>query len=141
MTEATRKLAAARRDVWALVAEPYHLPDWWPAYTGVRPDRRGLAEGARWQVVRTRTPGFLSRPGGQALIEIRRVAEGSALTWHDVGQGIEAGILLETAGQGETRARAYVDGPAWRILVAGARGYPREALARLHDLCQTAASL
>ena len=50
LIEATGELLSDRRDVWALVAEPYHLPDWWPAYTGVKPDRRGLAEGARWEV-------------------------------------------------------------------------------------------
>ena len=33
--------------------EPYnHLPDWWPAYVGVRPDRLGLAVDARWTVRR-----------------------------------------------------------------------------------------
>ena len=50
--EAQTELIATRRDVWALLAEPQHLADWWPAYATIRPDRRGLAEGARWQVVR-----------------------------------------------------------------------------------------
>ena len=57
MIEATRELLAPQRDVWALLAEPYHLPDWWPAYTGVQPDRRGLATGARWQVDARARPG------------------------------------------------------------------------------------
>jgi uncharacterized protein YndB with AHSA1/START domain len=35
MIEASRVLLAPRVDVWALLAEPYHLPDWWPSYTGV----------------------------------------------------------------------------------------------------------
>ena len=38
-------------------------------------------------------------------------------------------------------AAAFVDGPYWRLLAEGARGLPRLAVARLHDLCQTAASL
>ena len=133
-------LVASREDVWALVAEPYHLPDWWPAYTGVEPDRRGLAEGARWTVLRSRTPGFLRKPRGKGLIVIQRVSPGEELAWLDLSQNIEAGLRLEDEGRG-TRATAFVDGPLWRLLAEGARGLPRLAVARLYDLCQTATSL
>jgi hypothetical protein len=139
--EAERLLLAPRRDVWALISQPYHLPDWWPAYTGVRPDRRGLAPEARWHVTRSRAPGLVRRPGGEGLIVIKTVAEGLELAWHDVAQGLDAGIELANAGEGRTRARAHVDGAWWRLLVEGARSVPEHALARLHDLCQTAASL
>jgi uncharacterized protein YndB with AHSA1/START domain len=137
---ASRVLVASRGDVWALVAEPYHLPDWWPAYTGVEPDRRGLAEGARWTVLRSRTPGFLRKPRGKGLIVIQRVSPGEELAWLDLSQNVEAGIRLEDEGRG-TRATAFVDGPLWRLLAEGARGLPRLAVARLYDLCQTATSL
>jgi uncharacterized protein YndB with AHSA1/START domain len=137
---ASRVLVASREDVWALVAEPYHLPDWWPAYTGVEPDRRGLAEGARWTVVRSRTPGFLRKPRGKGLIVIQRVSPGEELAWLDLSQDVEAGLRLEDEGRG-TRATAFVDGPLWRLLAEGARGLPRLAVARLYDLCQTATSL
>jgi uncharacterized protein YndB with AHSA1/START domain len=133
-------LVASRDDVWALVAEPYHLPDWWPAYTGVEPDRRGLAEGARWTVLRSRTPGFLRKPRGKGLIVIQRVSPGEELAWLDLSQNVEAGLRLEDEGRG-TRATAFVDGPLWRLLAEGARGLPRLAVARLYDLCQTATSL
>ena len=138
--EASRVLLAPREDVWALVAEPYHLPDWWPSYTGVQPDRRGLAEGARWTVTRSRTPGFFRRPRGQGLIVLRRVLMGTELAWYDVAQDVEAGVRLDDEGR-NTIATAFVDGPYWRLLSEGARGLPRLAIARLHDLCQTAASL
>jgi uncharacterized protein YndB with AHSA1/START domain len=137
---ASRVLVASREDVWALVAEPYHLPDWWPAYTGVEPDRRGLAEGARWTVLRSRTPGFLRKPRGKGLIVIQRVSPGEELAWLDLSQNVEAGLRLEDEGRG-TRATAFVDGPLWRLLAEGARGLPRVAVARLYDLCQTATSL
>jgi uncharacterized protein YndB with AHSA1/START domain len=137
---ASRVLVASREDVWALVAEPYHLPDWWPAYTGVEPDRRGLAEGARWTVLRSRTPGFLRKPRGKGLIVIQRVSPGEELAWLDVSQNVEAGLRLEDEGRG-TRATVFVDGPFWRLLAEGARGLPRLAVARLYDLCQTATSL
>jgi uncharacterized protein YndB with AHSA1/START domain len=137
---ASRVLLASREDVWAIVAEPYHLPDWWPGYTGVEPDRRGLAEGARWTVLRSRTPGFLRKPRGKGLIVIQRVSPGEELTWLDLSQNVVAGLRLEDEGRG-TRATAFVDGPFWRLLAEGARGLPRLAVARLYDLCQTATSL
>jgi hypothetical protein len=139
--EATREILAPKQDVWALVAEPYHLPDWWPAYTGVRPDRRGLAMNARWTVTRSAAPGLLRRPRGEATIVIVLVDPGLELRWRDVEQDLEAGIRLANSGPGRTRATAYVDGAWWRIAVEGARSHPRQGLARLHALCQTAASL
>ena len=123
------------------MAEPYHLPDWWPAYTGVKPDRRGLAEGARWQVIRNTAPGLLRRPEGEGLIVITRVLEGWELRWRDPKQNIEAGVVLDNAGTGRTRATTFVSGPWLRLVSEGARGLPERALTRLHDLCQTAASL
>jgi hypothetical protein len=141
MIKATGELLSERGAAWALVAEPYHLPDWWPGYTGVRPDRRGLAEGARWNVVRSRTPGFLRRPEGEGLILITRVVEGYELRWHDTNQGLDAGVELDNAGTGRTRATVFVSGSWWRLNAEGGRGLPKLALARLQALCQTAASL
>lgn len=141
LIEATDVLRSDRRDVWALVAEPYHLPDWWPAYTGVKPDRRGLAENARWQVIRNTVPGFLRRPHGEGVIVITRVLEGWELRWLDVKTGIEAGVRLDNAGTGHTRATTLVSAPWFRLVAENARGLPERALTRLRDLCQTAASL
>jgi hypothetical protein len=141
LVEATGELESERRDVWALVAEPFHLPDWWPGYTGVKPDRRGLAENARWEVVRGKAPGFLRRPEGQGVIVLTRVVEGYELGWHDVRQGLDAGVKLDNAGTGRTRATTFVSGPWLRLVAEGARGLPDRALTRLRDLCQTAASL
>jgi hypothetical protein len=139
--EAAGELLSPRSDVWALVAEPYHLPDWWPAYDGVQPDRRGLSEGARWRVRRSRSPGFIRRPHGEGLIVIKRVVEGFELRWHDVQQAFDAGIALDNAGSDRTRAVITVDGAWWRLLTEGVRGLPPRALARLQALCQTAAGL
>ena len=138
--EASRVLRSPRADVWALVGEPYHLPDWWPSYTGVEPDRRGLAEGARWTVLRGRAPGFLRKPGGRGLILLERVQPATELAWLDVAQGIEAGVRLDDEGR-DTRATAFVSGPFWRIYAEGARRLPSLAVARLYDLCQTAQEL
>ena len=121
MIEATGILQSERPDVWALIAEPYHLPDWWPAYTGVEPDRRGLAENARWQVIRSVSPGFLRKPEGEGVIVITKVVAGWELRWHDVKQDIEAGVLLDNAGTGRTRATTFVSGPWLRLRTEGAR--------------------
>ncbi len=126
VVRAAGELLAPRPDVWALVSEPYHLPDWWPGYTGVEPDRRGLAEGARWTVMRGRTPGLLRRPGGQGLIVLRRVDPTLELRWLDVAQRLEAGDRAC-----ERRSRAYARrGLGRRCLVAcQRRGCPPAAAA------------
>ncbi|HXV33073.1 MAG TPA: hypothetical protein VD769_03600 [Gaiellaceae bacterium] len=141
LVEATGELASERREVWALVSEPYHLPDWWPAYTGVEPDRRGLAENARWKVIRSTSPGLLRRPEGEGVIVITKVLEGWELRWHDVRQDLEAGVRLDNAGTGRTRATTFVSGSWLRLTTEGARRLPERALTRLRDLCQTAAEL
>jgi hypothetical protein len=140
VVEASRVVRAPRADVWALVAEPFLLPDWWPSYTGVEPDRRGLAQGARWTVLRSRRPGLLRKPGGKGLILLERVAVATELSWLDLAQSIHAGVRLDDEGR-DTRATAFVNGPFWRLYAEGARGLPRLAVSRLYDLCQTAAGL
>ena len=139
--EAQAELIATRGDVWELLAEPRHLADWWPDYSTIQPDRRGLAEGARWQVVRGSTPGLLRRPGGEGMLVITKVEPELRLAWHDLQQDFEAEIRLEPAPEGHTRATLVVEASTWRILAEGLRSTPRHALARLHALCQTAASL
>jgi uncharacterized protein YndB with AHSA1/START domain len=139
--EAQTELIATRNDVWALLAEPRHLADWWPDYSTIRPDRRGLAEGARWEVVRGSTPGLLRRPRSEGMVVITKAEPERTLAWRDLQQGFEAEIRLEPAPEGHTRATLVVEAPAWRIVAEGLRLTPRQALARLHALCQTAASL
>ena len=139
--EAQTELIATRHDVWELLAEPRHLADWWPDYSTIRPDRRGLAEGARWEVVRGSTPGLLRRPRSEGMVVITKVEPELRLGWRDLEQCFVAEILLEPAPEGHTRATLVVEAPAWRIVAEGLRLTPQQALARLHALCQTAASL
>ena len=139
--EAETDLIASRPDAWSLLSEPHHLSDWWPGYTSVRPDRRGVAEGARWQVVRGGEIGLLKRPGGDGLIVITAVEPDRRLAWQDMQQQFTAELVLESAPDGNTRATLTIEAPAWRAVAEGLRPLPRKALARLHALCQTAASL
>jgi len=137
--KAATELLAPPGDVWALLAEPRHLSDWWPGYRAIRPDRRGLEVGARWEVVRSQE-GLLRRPGEEGLVAITAVEQNRRLAWQDVQQRFTATIDLEGDG-GQTRARVTVEAPWWRMLVEGLRLAPKEALSRLHALCQTAAGL
>jgi uncharacterized protein YndB with AHSA1/START domain len=135
-----RELLASPEDVWSLLAEPRHLSDWWPGYQTVRPDRRGLASGARWQVSRSRDAGFLRRPGGAGMIVIDAVEPRHLLGWQDIEQGFAARLTIARAN-GHTSAELAIEAPAWRIVAEGLRSAPRSALARLHALCQTAATI
>jgi uncharacterized protein YndB with AHSA1/START domain len=137
--KAATELLAPPGDVWALLAEPRHLSDWWPGYRAIRPDRRGLEVGARWKVVRSQA-GLLRRPGEEGLVAITAVEQNRRLAWQDVQQRFIATVDLE-GDDGQTRARVIVEAPWWRLLVEGLRLAPQEALSRLHALCQTAAGL
>jgi len=142
VVRATRELLAPRADVWAFVAEPYHLSDWWPGISGVEPDRRGLAPGARWKLITTPQSGSplsaFFRPavaGGTLLVIAVRAPEHVHLQL--VNDRIDAVLTLEEAAADRTRATLDVEGAWLRVN----RSLPRKALARLHALVQTAASL
>jgi uncharacterized protein YndB with AHSA1/START domain len=137
---AERQLVASMEDVWALLAEPYHLPDWWPGYTAVRPDRRGLAEGARWTVVRSDDPGLLRKPRSEAPIVIGAIRRGRGFSWRDLEQDFTAEVRLDPDGN-YTRAEIVLEAAWWRTRLEGLRDLPRRAASRLHELCQTAARL
>jgi uncharacterized protein YndB with AHSA1/START domain len=139
---ATRELLAPPADVWRFVAEPLHLADWWPGVHAVRPDRRGLAPGARWQLdVGTQTGGlvsaFLRRPEAAGTIVVLEVRERELLRLLFVDDRIEAELLLEPGARRHTLATLAIDGPWLRV----SRSLPRTALSRLHALCQTAEEL
>ncbi|HEV2591788.1 MAG TPA: SRPBCC family protein, partial [Gaiellaceae bacterium] len=79
---ATEVVPAPRADVWAVLAEPLHLPDWWPGLLAVEPDRRGFAPGARWAAtVSRRNPFFGARRVETALL-LRDVELYERWTWH-----------------------------------------------------------
>ena len=138
--EATRDLDAPRADVWAFITEPHHLADWWPEITAVRPDRRGLAAGARWEVVGPNTPTLFRKAYAQSLLVVREVEQFRRACWYLTAERLTCDIELQAIDEEHTRVRLTVDGP-WRPEAFGRpRALPRNALARLHALCQTAAT-
>lgn len=136
--EAERELLAARADVWAFVAEPRHVADWWPGISAVEPDRRGLAPGARWRVRGSARPGLLRRARAPGLLLVQRVDEPRLMAWHLTAERLDVELRLEPTARDRTLATLVVSGP-WLLGVRGS--LPRTALSRLHALCQTAAQL
>lgn len=135
---ASRELLASRNDVWAFIAEPRHFADWWPGVAAVQPDRRGLAEGARWQIITADRPTLLRRATSSGMLLVRAVRAPELFGWTMTGDHIDAELRLEASTNERTQAVLEIDAP-WVFGVS--RALPRRALTRLHALCQTAAEL
>jgi uncharacterized protein YndB with AHSA1/START domain len=132
---ADRTLLAPVEDVWAFIAEPYHLADWWPGIAGVQPDRRGFAPGARWRVQGPDRPSLLKRPDAAGTLLVLDIVPGRRFEFQLTGQRLLASLELEDAAERHTRAILTIDAP-W---LAVRRSFPRHALGRLYDLVQTGA--
>ena len=135
---ASRELLAPRADVWSFIAVPQHFSDWWPGVAAVRPDRRGLAEGARWEVHTSNQPTLLRRATSSGMLLVTAVHPLELFAWTLTGDHIDAELRLQAATPDRTTAALTVEAP-W--LYGFSRSLPRRALSRLHALCQTAAEL
>ena len=134
--EAARRLLAPREDVWAFLAEPRHLADWWPGIAAVEPDRRGLAAGARWQIRGTNRPSFFRSPNPSGMLLVLAAARPERIAFHLTGERIDAELELQASASDRTIAILTVNGP-W--LIGLGRSFPHRALNRLYGLVQTAA--
>ncbi len=135
---ASRELLASREDVWTFIAEPHHFADWWPGVAGVRPDRRGVAEGARWEVQTADRPTLFRRATSSGMLLVRRVCAPELFAWTLTGDHIDGELRLEERDPERTLALLVLEAP-W--LYGFSRTLPRRALTRLYALCQTAAEL
>jgi uncharacterized protein YndB with AHSA1/START domain len=135
---AERELLAPREDVWQFLAEPHHLSDWWPGVGGVTPDRRGLAPGARWQLHGTARPTLFRKPEMTGTLLVLEVEPFERIVCHFSGERLDVELRLTARGEDRTLVWLAIRGP-W--LVGLRRSLPRNALVRLHALCQTAAEL
>jgi uncharacterized protein YndB with AHSA1/START domain len=135
---AARELLAPRADVWAFLSEPYNLPDWWPGISGLQPDRRGFAPGARWQIVGENRPSLFRRPNMSGLLLVLAVEQYERFAFQLTGERLDVELRLSEPEPNRTLARLTVSGP---MLVGLRRSLPEKALGRLHALVQTAADL
>ena len=131
---ADRVLLAPLGDVWAFLAEPYNLADWFPGVSGVEPDRRGLAPGARWKVIGPNEPSYFRRPQATGTLLIVDVVPRERIAFELTGDRISAELTLRALEPDRTEASLVVDGP-W--LIGLRRSFPRRALERLHALLRT----
>jgi len=131
---ADRILLAPIDDVWTFLAEPYNLADWWPGVSGVEPDRRGLAPGARWKVLGSNQPGYFRKPLADGALLVLDVQPLRRLVFQLTGDRLEAELTLQAVDENRTKISLVVDGP-W--LIGLRRAFPRQALARLHALLRT----
>ena len=130
MSEASLELLAPRADVWEFLAEPYHLPDWWPGITGVEPDHRGFAPGARWKAHATKRNVFAGRRSVETLVLVREIDLYERWTWHLLEPATDVEVRLRSVGENRTL-----------VTVRASRGDAALAVRRLYDLVQTAAEL
>jgi uncharacterized protein YndB with AHSA1/START domain len=135
---ATQDLLASRKEVWGFIAEPYHLADWWPGISGVQPDRRGLAPGARWQIRGLGRPTYVvgRRPDVSGTLVFLDVRPPELVAWQFVNTRVDVELRLTETGPDRTRAQLTVDAP---FLSGVRRPQLHRALSRLHALCQTGA--
>ena len=129
MREASLDLLAPRADVWRFLAEPYHLSDWWPGITGVDPDVRGFAPGARWKVHSSKRNVFTGTRSVETMLLIREIDSYERWTWHLLVPPTDVEVRLQAVAEGRTR-----------VTVSVSRGDPQRAVKRLYDLVQTAAA-
>jgi hypothetical protein len=136
-SQASKELLAPLEDVWSFVSEPYNFADWWPGVGGVKPDRRGFAEGARWTLYRGSEPGLFERPSAPRMLVVSAVEPYKRFAFHLLRDRLDAELLVEAAGHDHTRASITIGGP----FLVGLRQHSmaRSVLQRLYDLIQTAA--
>jgi uncharacterized protein YndB with AHSA1/START domain len=135
---ADRVLLAPLDDVWAFLAEPYNLGDWWPGISGVEPDRRGLAAGARWKVIGPNVPSYFRRPQTTGALIVLAVAQRERIAFQLTGDRLDADLTLRALDESRTEVSLVVDGP-W--LIGLRRAFPRQALDRLYALVQTSVDI
>src|SRR5262245_35320381 len=126
--EASRELDATREAVWSFIAEPLHLADWWPGISAVRPDRRGFALGARWEIVGGPRPSFFRSSAASSMLVVKAIEPYERFSWTFLQQRLDVEVRLRVLSPDRTLATVAVQGP-WRPEALGRpRALPRHAL-------------
>ena len=131
---ARRVLPATVDEVWAVLAEPGRLADWWPGIDRVEPTvRRALAPGALWRIEGggAGKPSFRRRPQMVGNLLVIDVEPPSRLSFQLLAERIDAELRLEPNEDDQAAATLVVDAPRF---VGVGRPFPSEALAKLAAL-------
>ena len=102
---ATERIPAPRAEVWAVLAEPLHLPDWWPGLLAVEPDRRGFAPGRALGGHRDEPQPFLGSRRVETTLLLRDIDLYERWTWHLVNRRLDVEIRLRAAASTRPRSR------------------------------------
>jgi len=134
---ATRVLPAAVEEVWAVLAEPKRLAEWWPGIGAVDPGRRGLVPGGFWRIEgESRGPSLRRRPEMAGNLLVLEVVPRSRVVFQLLTERIHVELELEPAGDDEAAATLAVEPPRF---VGVGRQFPSQALSRLAALVRRAA--
>lgn len=138
---ASHEVLASRADVWRFLAEPYHLADWWPTVSVVRPDARGFREGARWEVVGPASPTLFRKGGATGIAIVKTIELHERVVWGLTADRLDLEVRLAVIDPDRTLVTVAIEG-TWRPEALGRpRALPKAAAYRLYELVQTAASL
>ena len=138
---ASHEVLASRADVWRFLAEPFHLADWWPTVSVVRPDARGFREGARWEVVGPASPTLFRKGGATGIALVKTIELHERVVWSLTADRLELEVRLAAIDPDRTLVTVSIEG-TWRPEAFGRpRALPKAAAYRLYELVQTAASL
>ena len=139
--EASHEVLAPREDVWRFLTEPFHLADWWPTISAVRPDARGFREGARWEVVGPTSPTLFRKGGATGYAIVKTIELHERVVWSLTAERLDVEVRLGSPAPDRTLVTVAVEG-RWRPEALGRpRALPKVAAYRLYELVQTAASL
>jgi uncharacterized protein YndB with AHSA1/START domain len=90
----TRTISAPRDRIWELVADPHHLPRWWPRTVRVEDVRKvGSGKRSRWTTVLGTERGR----GVRADFRCTSSAAGERYVWEQDIEGTPFGRILRTA--------------------------------------------
>jgi uncharacterized protein YndB with AHSA1/START domain len=134
--EARRVLPAPVDDVWAVLAEPERLAEWWPGIEAVDPGRRGLVPGGFWRVEGgSARPSFRRRPEMAGNLLVIEVVPCSRVVFQLLGERIDVELELEPTEDEQAAATLVVEAPRFRGI---GRAFPSQALSRLAALVRPA---
>ncbi len=134
---ARRVLPAPVEDVWAVLAEPGRLAEWWPGIEAVEPGRRGLVPGGLWRIEGPRGgPSFRRRPELEGDLLVIEVVPRSRVVFQLLAERIHVELELEPTEDDQAATTLVVEPP--RFIGVG-RAFPSQALSRLAALVRPAA--